>query len=136
VNEWPIYEDFEAQMAHEGGQLLAQALPEWVAGKIEEQEQDHSQATFAKKITKGDGLIDTADLNLNAPSEKAYAAFRKIQAFHQWPTAYFFTEQAAKKIRVKIIRASFKDGKLKIEKVVPEGSKEMAYGDFLKGSRS
>jgi len=142
VNEWPTYEDFEAQMAHEGGQLLAQVLSEWVAGKIKDREQDHSRSTYAKKIIKEDGLIDTAVLNPNAPTEKAYAAFRKIQAFHQWPTAYFFVENAAfknsptKKMRVKITKASFKDGRLAIEKVIPEGSKEMDYGDFLKGLKS
>ena len=136
VNEWPTYEDFEAQMAHEGGLLLAQALPEWVAGKIKEREQDHSQATFAKKITKEDGLIDAADLNSNVPTDRAYTAFRKIQAYHQWPTAYFFVERNSKKMRVKITKASFKDDKLTIERIVPEGSKEMDYGDFLKGLRS
>ena len=164
VNEWPTYEDFEALMAHGGGQLLAQALLEWVAGKIKEREQDHSLATFAKKITKEDGLIDASDLNPDAPANKAYAAFRKIQAFHQWPTAYFFVNKntdkkraieipskgqttkigkpsndVAKKnaplngVRVKITKASFKDGKLTIERVVPEGSREMDYGDYLKG---
>jgi len=139
VAEWPVYEDFEEMMARKGAQLLARTLPDWVAGKIKEIEQDHSQATYTKKITKEDGLIDSADIASNAPQEKAYTAFRKIQAFHEWPQAYFFIERDGKKIRVKVTQASFKkdpankNGKLIIEKVIPEGKKEMPYEDFVRG---
>ncbi len=126
VKEWPTYNEFEDIMAREGGELLASTLPGWVSGEVKATEQDHRQATRAKKITKEDGLID-----LNAADQ--YANFRKIQAFHEWPTAYFFADRAGKKIRVKIAAASFKGGKLTIEKVVPEGAREMDYNDFLKG---
>lgn len=133
VNEWPTYEDFEEMMAREGAQLLAQVLPEWVAGRIEEKEQDHSRATYTKKIVKEDGLID-----LNGD---AYTNFRKIQAYHEWPQAYFMhkgkdedkDKVGQKDMRVKITQASFKDNKLVIEKVIPEGKKEMSYKDFLSG---
>jgi len=127
VNEWPTYEDFEEMMAREGAQLLASILPDWIAGKVKEKAQDHSQATYTKKIIKEDGLIDlTAD---------AYSNFRKIQAYHEWPKAYFIFENKNenKNIRVKITQASFKNGKLEIEKVIPEGKKEMSYKDFLSG---
>ena len=133
VDEWPIYEDFEALMAREGGQILAEALPKWVAGEISERPQDDSQAIYTEKIAKEDGLIEEAALEPNAAAPRAYAAFRKIQAFHQWPTAYFFAERRGKRIRVKIAAASFTGGRLTIERVIPEGSREMAYGDFLKG---
>lgn len=125
VSEWPLYEDFEEQMAREGARLLATVLPEWVAGKIEEKEQDHSSATYTQKITKEDGLIDLAG--------NGYDNFRKIQAFHQWPQAYFFIEKNGKQIRVKVTQATFGSGKLSIEKVIPEGGKEMSYKDFRSG---
>lgn len=128
VNEWPAYEEFEELMAKKGAALLAKTLPDWVAGKIQEREQEHSQATYTKKITKEDGLID-----LNGDP---YLNFRKIQAFHEWPQAYFFLDHKGKKIRVKAIQASFKDGRLDIQRVLPEGAKEMAYADFLKGYRA
>ncbi len=121
VNEWPIYEDFEEMMAREGAQLLASILPDWAAGKVPEKEQDHSQATYTKKIIKEDGLLD-----LNADP---YLNFRKIQAYHEWPQAYFMHKDK----RVKVTQASYKDGKLIIEKVIPEGKKEMSYKDFLSG---
>ena len=153
VDEWPVYEDFEEMMARKGAQLLARVLPDWVAGKIKEKEQDHSKATYTKKITKEDGLLDSATMNIvlnNAASRhealydamdsgNAYAAFRKIQAFHEWPQAYLFVERDGKKIRVKVTQASFKkdpankSGKLIIEKVIPEGKKEMSYEDFTRG---
>lgn len=125
IKEWPIYEDFEEMMSREGGKLLASILPDWHAGKIKEKEQDHSKATFTKKVVKEDGQID-----LNADP---YANFRKIQAYHEWPQAYFFIEHAGKPLRVKVTSASFANGNLNIEKVIPEGKREMDYKDFIVG---
>ncbi len=153
VDAWPTYEDFEEMMARRGARLLARILPDWVGGKIKEVEQDHSKATYTKKIVKEDGLIDVVDLASNTPRERAYAAFRKIQAFHAWPQVYFFVERGgradrqtgneqSKKVRVKITGASFDEkaapghSGLIIEKVIPEGKKEMSYQDFLRGQRS
>ncbi len=125
VQNWPTYNEFEEMMATEGSQLLVSILPDWVEGKITEKEQDHSQATYTKKSTKEDGLIDL--------SSDPYLNFRKIQAYHEWPQAYFFTEHQGNKMRVKITSASFTDNNLTIEKVIPEGGKEMSYKDFLSG---
>jgi len=125
ITEWPTYEAFEEMMAREGGKLLAETIPGWGAGKIKEQEQDHSRATFTKKVKKEDGLIDL--------SGDQYSIFRKIQAYHEWPQAYFLHKTASKEIRVKVTRASFLGGKLNIERVIPEGGKEMDYKDFLHG---
>ena len=131
VDEWPIYEEFEKMMAEKGAKLLANILPKWAAGEIEAKEQDHTAATFTKKITKEDGLIDLACLENTTPTDQ-YSAFRKIQAFHEWPQAYFFIEHGDKKLRIKVTKASWQD-KLIIEKVIPEGSKEMSYNDFVRG---
>jgi methionyl-tRNA formyltransferase len=134
--EWPVYEDFEEFMAIEGAKLLAEILPDWVSGKISTQEQDHAKATYTKKITKEDGLINLSSEQLNdtrsIPQETAYAIFRKIQAFHEWPQAHFFIEREGKKIRVKITEASFENNTLNIKKVIPEGKKEMLYEDFMR----
>ena len=125
VSEWPPYEIFEEDMGRVGGKLLAEVLPDWIAGKIKEQEQNHAGATYTRKIVKEDGLIDTSD------SARVYENFRKIQAYHQWPQAYFFHEKDGQKIRVKITDALYKDGQLKIEKVIPENDKEMTYESFV-----
>ena len=132
-DEWPIYEKVEEKLGTLGGELLAKILPLWVEEKAKETEQDHSRATFTKKIVKEDGLLDPADISPEAPMDRAYLAFRKIQAYHAWPGAYFFIERNGKKIRVKIASASWNKNKLLIEKVIPEGKKEMLYKDFLNG---
>jgi methionyl-tRNA formyltransferase len=125
ITEWPTYDEFEKIMAETGARLLVNILPDWVAGKISEQEQDHSAATYTKKITKEDGLLDL--------SADSYELFRKIQAFSTWPQAYFFLEHNGKNIRFKITQASYEQGSLKIEKLIPEGGKEISYEDFERG---
>lgn len=125
VAEWPMYEEFEEMMAKEGAALLISILPDWVAGKIKEKEQDHSKASYTKKITKEDALLDLkADPYLN---------FRKIQAFHEWPQAYFMHAHNGRDIRVKVTRAKFMDGILYMQKVIPEGGREMSFKDFVSG---
>jgi methionyl-tRNA formyltransferase len=130
VGEWPTYEEFEKLMAEKGAQLLAKTLPDWVDGKIKAKNQDHGQATYTKKTKKEEGLIGLQD---------ARADFLKIQAFHEWPQAYFFIKHNGKDLRIKITEAKWQaasqdqSAKLIIEKVIPEGSKEMAYEDFARG---
>jgi len=124
---WPTYDILEKEMAEKGAQLLIRNLTQWIEGSLpeQEQEQDHSVATFTKKIIKEDGLIDL--------NNDAYSNFLKIQAFHTWPQAYFFHDHGGKKIRVKITEASYSDGTLHIMRVIPEGSKEISYEDFQRG---
>ena len=125
ITEWTTYDEFEAFMACEGAHLLVSILPDWVAGKIRAREQDHSRATYTTKFKKEDALIDLAG--------DPYANFRKIQAFHTRPQAYFMISRNGVSMRVKVTAASFKGGTLTIEKVIPEGGKEMTYADFVSG---
>ena len=124
IPNWPPYaEDLEKTLGTEGGKLLAEVLPDWVDGKIKEVEQDHSKATFCQKIEKSDGeinLLDNVEKNL-----------RKIRAYHIWPTAYFFKD----KTRVIVKKAHIENGELVIERVIPEGKREMDYKDFMRGQR-
>ena len=147
MNDWPTYEVFEEMMAKEGAKLLAEIVSDWVSGKIKPTEQDHSKATYTKKINKEEAQVDLNDIQSNISTDRAYEVFRKIQAYHEWPQAYFFLErkdpatQADKKIRVKITEAEFKRtedidgnaGKLIIKKVIPEGKKEMSFESFQQG---
>ncbi len=107
-----------------GADLLVTIIPDFIAGKITPIEQDHSQATFTRKITKEDGEID-----LNADP---YQNFLKIQAYCEWPTAYFFIERGGVKTRVIIKEARYINNSLEILRVVPEGKKETDYKEFLK----
>ncbi|MFA6273138.1 MAG: methionyl-tRNA formyltransferase [Candidatus Paceibacterota bacterium] len=119
----PTAKELSEKLAKEGGKLLVETLPKWLGDKITPIPQDDSQTTFCKKITKEDGLID-----LNGDPRQN---FLKIQAFAGWPGAYFFAEQNGKKIRMKITKASFANDQLKIESVIPEGKKEIAFAQFI-----
>jgi methionyl-tRNA formyltransferase len=104
-----------------GGEMISKIIPDWIDGKINEIEQDHSLATLCTKIEKQDGQIDLsddADINL-----------RKIRAYEKWPGAFYFDNDK----RIKITKARVENGLLKIEKVIPEGKKEMSYDDYLRG---
>lgn len=132
VSEWPKKDDLEKTFGEIGGELLAQTLPKWIAGEIKEEEQEHSKATYCKKIEKQDALID-----LNADP---YENFRKIKAYSGWPNAFYFVPHGDKKIRIIIKDAKYEDdlfgkGKLIITRVIPEGKKEMSYEDFLNGEK-
>jgi len=117
--------ELEMTLAELGGELLAKTIPSWIHGELQEQAQIHDKATFTKKMTKEDGLIDLND----DPTMN----YRKIRAYKIWPGTYFFVEKNGKKIRVIIKDASIEKEELCIHKVLPEGKKEMKYEDFLKG---
>ena len=63
-----------------------------------------------------------------------YKNLLKIKAFEGWPSTYTFFERSGKKLRVKIIDAHIEDGALVINKVLPEGKREMNYEEFLRSS--
>lgn len=139
VSEWPTYEVFEEKMARAGGALLARTLVPWVNGDIKAIDQDHTLATYTKKIRKEDAEIPLTDIISPANTTIAYATFRKIQAYHSSPVAFFFVQKknSDQKIRVKITAASFDSSTtaahwLVIERVIPEGKSEMSYTEFSK----
>ncbi|HLC22674.1 MAG TPA: methionyl-tRNA formyltransferase [Candidatus Nanoarchaeia archaeon] len=124
--DWPPKgSELEEMLATLGGSFLAETIPSWIDGALTKETQEEEKATFTKKITKEDGELDmnNGDARQN---------FLKIQAFDEWPVAYFFVEKKGKKIRVKITSASYRNGVLTLERVIPEGKKEMLYSDFLR----
>ncbi len=127
--EWPpCFEDLEKLCGEVGGKMLSNVIPKWIKGEIVPVEQEHSLATFCKKIEKIDGeinLADDPDVNL-----------RKIRSYSVWPGAYFFEETNSIKKRIIIKKAKISDGKLVLERIIPEGKKEMDYADYLRGKRN
>lgn len=109
-----------------GVKLFIDNLEAWINKSIEIKEQDHTKATFTKKVEKTDGLLDI----INSDQYKNYL---KYLAYYIWPQTYFFIEKNNQKIRVIIKEADFIDNKFIIKKVLPEGKKEMSYEDFLRG---
>lgn len=123
---WPqSYEIVEDALGTRGGELLGEILPAWILGTITPKSQDDSRATYCSLIEKKDGEINLAG--------DALRKWRTFLAYSVWPGTFFFTEKAGKKIRVKIVAAEYKNGVFTPTKVVPEGKKEMAYRDFMRG---
>ena len=101
-----------------GGEILAEILPDWVSGKINTTEQDHTKATLTKKLKKEDGIIDLS----SDPIEN----YRKFRAYAGWPRTFFFHNSK----RIIITKARLENDKFVIEKIIPESGKEIKYEDF------
>ncbi len=125
IDPWPIGNAILEQILMQaGGELLAQILPQWIAGEIDAQAQNHDVATYSQKIQKEDGLLD-----LRADP---YKNLLKIRAYEGWPGTYAFFARSGKKIRVGIVDAHIEDTRLIIDTVKPEGKREMPYSEFLR----
>ena len=98
-----------------GANLLVNTLPVYVQGDVTPIVQDASCASRTYKIKKEDGLI-----SLDASGDENW---NKYRAYADSIGTYFFERGK----RVKIIKASMKNGKFVIERVIPEGKREMFY---------
>ncbi len=119
------FPDLRDDLARLGAELFLEVLPDYLTGKVKPSEQDHAQATFTKKIKKADGEIKLTD-----PAELNY---RKFLAYEPWPGTYFFADRRGQSTRIKIVAAHLADDQFVLDKVIPEGRKEMTWADFLRG---
>jgi len=118
--DWPLKGSMlEDLLATEGGNFLAETLPHWIAGEIEALPQDEAKATFTRKFTDEDAKLDlTGDSRNN---------LLKICAFDKNPRAYFIDDNK----RIIVTEAHLLDGKLVIDRVIPEGKREMPYAQYM-----
>ncbi len=124
IQDWPISRDLLNQILWaRGGQLLSQVLPKQMGGDTKIIVQDHTQATFTKKIHKEDGLLDLSNIGRKN--------FLKYLAYEGWPGTFFFHNGK----RVKITKAKLENDSFIIERVIPEGKKEMDYLEFLRNAK-
>ncbi len=114
------------RLAKIGGNLLLNKLPDIFAKEITPHIQDELFATYCKKIKKEDGLLD-----LNTNPKQNYNKYRALEGS---PGTYFFFDRNSKQIRVKIIKAKYENNLFIIERVIPEGKKEINYTDFTKSN--
>lgn len=120
----PYRKDLYAALVDTSGPLLTHSIIPWLEGAIEEQEQDHSRATFCSKFSKEDALLDLSD----EPEKN----LRKIRAFSGFLYAFFLdSDKKGKEIRVKVTHAHLENNTLVIEKVIPEGKKEMTFDEYI-----
>lgn len=99
----------------QGAQLLIDTLPHYLRGEIAPVPQDASLATRARKLKKEDGL-----LSLNASAQENW---NKYRAYADTIGTYFMKDGK----RMRITKASLRDGAFVIERVIPEGKRETEY---------
>jgi len=87
--------ELELRLAQEGAELLEKTIDN-IEG-LRPLPQDHSQATYAPRLTKEDG-------RMNWQSE-AIRLERQVRAFQPWPTSYAYLGER----RVKIMKAKSSD---------------------------
>jgi methionyl-tRNA formyltransferase len=102
-----------------GGELLCKIIPDIINKNINTKIQDESEVTFCKKIKKEDG-----EINIEGNNKENW---NKYRAFYGWPGIFFFKNNK----RIKITKAKYENNSFLIERVIPEGKKEIFYKDFL-----
>jgi methionyl-tRNA formyltransferase len=85
------------RLARLGAELLAQTIPDYVAGKIQPTPQPAEGASHAPKIKKEDGRIDW--------NQPARTILNRLRAFTPWPGAFTFLEAQPKPRLIKIWKA-------------------------------
>jgi len=126
--EWPIrLMNLKKRLGTLGAQILSDIIPDYIAGKSKALAQNHNEATFTKKITKTDGLI-----NYNDIKNDAKGTFLKFCAFSEWPKLYFFINKDGKDTRIIITDAEYDSVSniMRIKKVICEGRPEMSFEQF------
>lgn len=122
----------EVRAGQLGGELLISVLPHYLEGVLIPKEQNHTEATTCKKITKEMGHVElTEDIDITR---------RKYRALTPWPMLYFFIDHAGKSIRVKINELDLicedKESRALFDYIVtvtPEGKKTMDWESFKRG---
>ncbi|MCF7791153.1 MAG: methionyl-tRNA formyltransferase [Victivallales bacterium] len=163
VDSGPIYKQCEYQMnfretteelekilAETAGRNAVETLLGIFNGTIKPKAQKHDKATYVPKIRKHDGKINW--------TEKAQKIERMVRGYYPWPGAYFNLVLSDRQKQITITSASVCDninekpgklvsankrewiiacgeGALMIDKLIPEGKKEMSGAEFLRGCR-
>ncbi len=124
----PTYDELRQELAERGANLFYHTLANWLNRTLLATPQDHSEASYTQKITKEDGQVSLTDDPLILD--------RKFRALTPWPGIYFFLNRNGNDLRVIIKAAHWEDGKFIIDRVLPEGRKEIFWTDFEKNYRN
>lgn len=130
-----------------GAELLIKTIPDYVSGKLAPRKQPESEAVYARKITKEDGLM-----NWGLP---ARTLWNQVRAFTPWPGAYTylpFEKQRLLKIWDAEVAGNFQGdpgeilelspsgivagcgiNALRILRLQREGGRPLTAADFLRG---
>ncbi len=145
------YLTLSAKLADKSAELLIATLPEFIAGELKPQAQNHAIATFTKIIQKQDGEINWQN--------NAQTIYNQWRAFIVWPNIFSTVNINGKNILLKfnelkisnehpagdhplgqlfihhkkLLAACGESSYLEILKLQPEGKKVMTASDFING---
>jgi methionyl-tRNA formyltransferase len=124
---WPLPgPELDARLAAQGGALLAETIPAWLAGTLTPTPQNHDEATYCGKFTKADGELAIDPHHL--PRGEAARAMWRIVCALTGIGGTFFMHQGK---RVKITEAAWREDTLVPLRVIPENQREMAFAEYL-----
>jgi methionyl-tRNA formyltransferase len=138
----------EEALADAGAKLLLTVLDQMDAGTAREEPQNDSQATYAPRLTKEEGLVDW--------SQAAGTIHNRVRGLYPWPHAYTYingkrlivlrtrvaaagreappcTPGTVVNVEPDAIRVATGEGDLAILEVQPEGRRAMRVHDFVLG---
>lgn len=108
------FDTLSKKMFLRASEVLPQVLQDFIDGKLEAIEQDHTKATFCPLLKRADGYFDID----NPPTKEILD--RMIRAYFPWPTAWT-------KWNNKIVKF------LPNQMLQMEGKKPISFKDFLNG---
>lgn len=137
-----------ARLADLGAVLLAETLPDILAGNTQPVSQDETVATYAPLLKKEDGLLDF--------SQTALELERRVRAFLPWPGAYTtwqdqplkihlaravqetksYAQPGARFIAGGLPAVATAQGALVLQVLQPAGKKAMDGKSFLAGAKN
>lgn len=132
-------------MSHLGADLLIEALPDYLSGKLIPQPQPEEGSTYAPMLKKEEGKLNFID--------DVHALERRVRAFNPWPGTFMDfdgtilkvhrahveagNESAGKRLVVQDQPAvGARGGILILDEVQPAGKKSMSGKSFLAGARN
>ncbi len=151
----PCYaQELESRLSQLAGDTVIPTLAEIVSNEIIAQKQDPTKVSVAPKIRKENGQVSWL--------KNAFFIERMVRAYHPWPGAWFIHTGKSSPRRITITAAMAEEETaetrsstagsiiqadkngikikcsphvLKIEKLLPEGKREMSSSDFLHGNQ-
>jgi len=111
-----------------GAHALLELLPAYLKEEIEPKEQDHSQASYTKKLTRESGFIPLEEL-FGQPVITAH----QIRAYSPWPGTWTKVRTNHREKRLKILKAHLEKKKLVLDQVQLEGKNPVAFKQLLEG---
>jgi methionyl-tRNA formyltransferase len=140
----------ERDLARLGAGLLVNSVNDLAAGRAVETPQDAAQATYAHRLTKGDGVVQwsrsASEIHNQIrglhpwPHASAYANGRRLILLRSAPGAMPATSMPAAGVPGSVVEAhgdrlviATGDGLLPLLEVQPEGKRAMTVREFLAG---